>query len=54
MATFGSIRKYKKPGSVGYSGIFLVLFANIQFVGEFDVLVQWHSRDDNSLTSVDV
>ena len=29
-----SNRKIEKPGSVGCSGIFLLLVANLQFVGE--------------------
>ena len=37
MATFESNRKDNKPASVGFSGIFLLLVANCQFVGEFDV-----------------
>lgn len=34
MAKLGSNRKIKKLGSVGCIGIFILLVANIQFVGE--------------------
>lgn len=48
MATVKSDRRTDKSCSIGSTGIFLLLVANCQFVGKFNIVdyLQWHSIDD--------